>query len=441
MSYYPNYVYSIFAFLGFVLVSIPFPWHLEAWNTGTCLYMAWTSISCLNLFINSIVWNGNAINWAPTWCDISSRIMVGANVAIPAASLCINRRLYHISRCSSVTVTKKQKRRAILVDLAIGVGIPVVEMCLQYIVQGHRFNIYENIGCYPFTYNVWPTYILVGAWPIAIGLVSAVYCILSIRTFAKRRAQFKELLSANSSNLNANRYFRLMCLAGIEVCLTIPLASWAMYLNTHTIHMFPYKGWADTHWGFSRVDQFPSLEWEANPLLVTSMELSRWAPVACAFIFFIFFGFADEARKHYRLAFTTVAKRVGYSVSSSSGFTTSTGPKSKSFPFMSSTGRGLPIFVRKESSTNRDSLGSFTLTIGDVGGLLDDKPPLYSPTESTAGSSRTSLHPPPSDAASSPSTLSPPTLTLPEPSHHLNLPSRQSRASLSPSLSDSISSP
>jgi pheromone a factor receptor len=98
-----------------------------------------------------------------------------------------------------------------------------------------------------------------------------------------------------------------------------------MYLNTHTIHVFPYKGWANTHWGFSRVDQFPSIEWEANPLLVTSLELSRWAPVACAFIFFTFFGFADEARKHYRLAFTTVAKRVGYSVSSSSGFTTSTG--------------------------------------------------------------------------------------------------------------------
>jgi pheromone a factor receptor len=113
MGYYPNYVFSIFSFVAFVLVSIPFPWHLEAWNTGTCLYMAWTSISCLNVFINSVVWNGNAINWAPTWCDISTRIMIGMNVAIPAASLCINRRLYYISRCSSVTVTKKEVRRSI----------------------------------------------------------------------------------------------------------------------------------------------------------------------------------------------------------------------------------------------------------------------------------------------------------------------------------------
>lgn len=85
----PNWLFSLFAFTGFILASIPFSWHLQcnqvtfyfhhlltdpfcilAWNTGTCLYMAWTALGCLNGFINSIVWNGNAINWAPVWCDI-----------------------------------------------------------------------------------------------------------------------------------------------------------------------------------------------------------------------------------------------------------------------------------------------------------------------------------------------------------------------------------
>lgn len=50
----------------------PQPYNLThlAWNTGTCLYMIWTGLACLNQFINSIVWNRNAINWSPTWCDI-----------------------------------------------------------------------------------------------------------------------------------------------------------------------------------------------------------------------------------------------------------------------------------------------------------------------------------------------------------------------------------
>lgn len=120
---------------------------LIAWNTGTCLFMIWTGLACLNQFINSIVWTGNVINWAPVWCDIcesfilkkfpeadsliATRFMIGSSVAIPAASLCINRRLYYIATANAVTVTKAEKRRAVLVDLAIGLGIPVLEMVLR----------------------------------------------------------------------------------------------------------------------------------------------------------------------------------------------------------------------------------------------------------------------------------------------------------------------
>lgn len=63
-------LFPIFAFLGFILSLIPLPWHLQAWNSGTCYYMIWTSLACLNQFINSIVWHGNALNPAPIWCDI-----------------------------------------------------------------------------------------------------------------------------------------------------------------------------------------------------------------------------------------------------------------------------------------------------------------------------------------------------------------------------------
>lgn len=45
----------------------------------------------------------------------------------------------------------------------------------EYIPQGHRFNIFEDVGCYPFTYNTWVAYLLVSCPPVAIGCVSAVY--------------------------------------------------------------------------------------------------------------------------------------------------------------------------------------------------------------------------------------------------------------------------
>jgi len=89
-----NTVYSVFSFIGFLFCAIPFTWHLKRKvkpplrflhfpmieidsmladrNTGTCLFMAWSGISCLYQFINSVIWNGNIVNWSPVWCDIGT---------------------------------------------------------------------------------------------------------------------------------------------------------------------------------------------------------------------------------------------------------------------------------------------------------------------------------------------------------------------------------
>lgn len=67
-STYP--LFPIISFIGFIIALIPLPWHLQAWNSGTCYYMMWASLACLNQFVNSVVWAGNAVNWAPIWCDI-----------------------------------------------------------------------------------------------------------------------------------------------------------------------------------------------------------------------------------------------------------------------------------------------------------------------------------------------------------------------------------
>ncbi len=56
------------------------------------------------------------------------------------------------------------------------IGTTLTLTCSAYIVQGHRFNIFENLGCYPAIYNTLPTYFLVYMWPILIGIISSVYC-------------------------------------------------------------------------------------------------------------------------------------------------------------------------------------------------------------------------------------------------------------------------
>ena len=50
------------------------------------------------------------------------------------------------------------------------------DILAAYIVQGHRFDIIEQYGCYPNVYNALLSYFLVAMWPVLLGLTSAAYC-------------------------------------------------------------------------------------------------------------------------------------------------------------------------------------------------------------------------------------------------------------------------
>ncbi|KAI0830078.1 STE3-domain-containing protein [Trametes gibbosa] len=303
--------YPIVSFLGFIIVLVPLPWHLQAWNSGTCYYMLWTALGCLNEFVNSIMFARSAANIAPVWCDISTRIIIGQSVGIPIASMCISRRLYNISRVSSVMVTRAEKRRVILQDTLCCVFFPIICMALSYIVQGHRFNIFENLGCYPAIYNTLPTYFLVYMWPILIGVVSSVYCILSLLMLLKRHTQFREFLQSGGA-LTVSRYYRLMALAATEILFTIPLGVYELYSNAIDGALHPWLGWNDTHFNFSVVEEVPALAWRTYPKLLIPLEMSRWVLPVCAFVFFGYFGFAEEARRHYKLALKVVSDRFAF---------------------------------------------------------------------------------------------------------------------------------
>lgn len=102
-------------------------------------------------------------------------------------------RILAIPNVDNMTHLNVQKRRAIFVDMAIAIGLPVLVMilrmyrlslylCIAYslcfsdvVVQGHRFNILEDVGCIPTIYNTPPAYPLVFMWPVLIGCVSFCY--------------------------------------------------------------------------------------------------------------------------------------------------------------------------------------------------------------------------------------------------------------------------
>jgi pheromone a factor receptor len=110
--------------------------------------------------------------------------------------------------------------------------------------------------------------------------------------------------------LTYNNYWRLVALASVDFCFTIPLATLVIVLNTR-FGIRPWVSWDDTHWGYSRVFQFPSVVLDHILILIVVSEIRRWGTIFCAFLLFGFFGFTDEAMKNYRLLASIVAKRLG----------------------------------------------------------------------------------------------------------------------------------
>jgi len=407
-----NTAFTVFSGIGLILSLIPISWHLKSGNVGTCSYLIWTALGCLVHFVDSIVWSGNAINWAPVWCDINIRIQLAVAVAWPACALCIVRRLYYIASPTTVTTTKTERRREVIIDLLITFGIPVLQMAVQYIVAGHRFNIIEDFGCAPATWNTHLAYPLVWSWPLIIGFISACYGALTIRAFMKRRKQFRDLVTTNS-NLTYSHYWRLVALSSVDFCFTIPLATWSIIANATSSEVHPYVSWEYAHWGYSRVFQFPRVQLEQDPIMLYLLETTRWAAVLCAFVFFGFFGFADEARKNYSALASTVTKRLGMTTFSETAAISDSIIKSGTG---SRTGVSLPAFLGHETQVKRDSFDSFSdkLSTSIIINDYDLKLQPYSPTDQSNTSSSSSMMSPIEEVPRSPgATLDPTSVRKP----------------------------
>jgi pheromone a factor receptor len=124
---------------------------------------------------------------------------------------------------------------------------------------------------------------------------------------------------SSTPGLSHSRYIRLMTISAVEILGTLPLATFYI-VRSLKLGVAPWRGWAYTHGDYSAVYQIPGSIWKNNPNSVLFLEMFRWSLVLCAFIFFAFFGFAEEARQNYRRLYTTVASRIGYSESTSALF-------------------------------------------------------------------------------------------------------------------------
>jgi pheromone a factor receptor len=248
--------------------------------------------------------------------------------------------------------TDSENRRILLIDLLIGVGIPILHVicrewawplavdrlftCLhgcnsEYVVSTVRYIIFEDFGPTFSNALMLPSFFLFSTWPLAIGIVSFFYCgeypslssplvplpiiiintVTNTYTFYKRGSQCRQMMI---SGFNQNQYLRLMIISSVDAFATIPFST--LFIVTKAkLGTKPWKSWADTHRHYSAVNQIAGITWKSVPEVALDLEVSRWLLVACTFLFFALFGFTVEAREQYKSLYKLLTRHLGISSS------------------------------------------------------------------------------------------------------------------------------
>lgn len=132
-----------------------------------------------------------------------------------------------------------------------------------------------------------------------------VLLVLSIHHFIRRRITFARHLE--TSGLNMSRYLRLIMMAISELVVVIASTTASLVFSVK-VNYRPWTNWNDVHWNFSRIDRFPAA---FLPPSARQFYVGLWwiIPVS-SILFFLFFGFGQEAVKEYSACFAWIRTRV-----------------------------------------------------------------------------------------------------------------------------------
>ncbi|KAJ6542956.1 GPCR fungal pheromone mating factor [Mycena capillaripes] len=278
------------AFIALVLAIVPLLLHWRSQNIPLLSIFAWLALSDLTYGINSAIWDGNVDMVGLAWCDIVTKVKIGADIALPASTLALALRVYRI--------TLQKSRLGLRLELGICLGFPLLTMALHTIVQGHRFDIYEDFGCNPAIFLSIPSTVILDVPPLIASGVALIYCSMALVNFSRQRQAFSQLVrGSHSPQLSRSAYLRVMSLTfvlGLWNALVISLTRASTYRNG----LLAWTTWNDVHAAFWLISTYPTA---IIPRDVLGWLYFSWfsVPISTLFIF-AFFGLGSEASVGYR---------------------------------------------------------------------------------------------------------------------------------------------
>ncbi|KAI4849820.1 fungal pheromone STE3G-protein-coupled receptor [Aureobasidium sp. EXF-8845] len=222
-------------------------------------------------------------------CDVEIKLLGARTAGLNAAILCLLRSLAAVLNVdkNSLGPSKAQKRWNRIIELAWCVGLPLLTMILQYIVQINRFALLGVSGCQPVSLMGWTGFVLIYLPPIVANTIALCYAVLVIIRLHKYRSSFNTILA--SSNTTRSRFFRLFATASTLILGITPLQIWI--IATH----YPRQNYP-----FNFRELHDPKTWNTSVVLPSTVLYDRWINLACGFLIFFFFGMGKDAKGMYR---------------------------------------------------------------------------------------------------------------------------------------------
>lgn len=163
--------------------------------------------------VNALVWSGSYEVRIPVWCDITTKLLIAVAYGIPSCIVCIaaRLRLAVVPRELPLERTPKELKDALILDLSLCVGMPIASMIIHTIVQEHRFDIVEDLGCQPEIPAVSAGTVFFWLPALVFALLALFQCCLMLRHIVgPQRLQLHEHLALFDTTLTLSTFLSLL---------------------------------------------------------------------------------------------------------------------------------------------------------------------------------------------------------------------------------------
>lgn len=274
-----------------VVLIPPLAWHSHSKNIAAIILITWLLIMDISYIVSAAIWSEEdfMVRWdGKGWCDVITKLQVGANVGISCAVTTIIYNLHIVLRADSVLPDVNSWRK-ICRDLALCLVTPIMVMGFSYLLQGCRFGIARYNGCINLLSPTWVTTVLYTMWALIWSSIAAIYASSVLYIFYKKRKDVRDILHCTNSKLNLTRFSRLLIFCFLIILVMFPLSIYAVVGDVQKFHG-----------KYSFRDLHSKSLWNIIPKYDAGKSLFIvWLYVLMSYLVFLIFGLGDDALRMY----------------------------------------------------------------------------------------------------------------------------------------------